>query len=455
MTPSTHGSGTSIGRRTFLTALGVGGLALTTSACGTDGDSDDGDAAYLDSAGDPADASGSIDVWVLDEDALHPVSQESLDRFFYTPESNVTARLTDEPNDAYRDLLESSIDTEERPDIFFNWGGGSIRPYVRAGLVEDLTPYFDEDPDFRDTFLPSVLEAGQIDGRYYGIPMRTMQPKLMFYNTAVFNEVGVDIPATWQELLDAVDTFVDAGVTPVAVGGADAWTLLMWVEYITDRLGGEQVFLDIAEGTGEGWRHPVITEMVQSIRDLVDRGAFGHAFTSVAYDDSGPLLETGQAAMMLSGSWEYTKFLNADREFVHDRLAWGPFPVIDGGAGNPDNVAGNPTNYFSVHARSPLKEVAINYLRQEMGSDEYVQDLLDIGDIPAVADIEPLIEGHEHEAYFTFVYNMAANAPSFQLSWDQAIEQPQARPMLEAIRSVFLGDMDADGFVQANEDAAP
>ncbi|WP_165368258.1 ABC transporter substrate-binding protein, partial [Phytoactinopolyspora endophytica] len=303
MTASTTVPRRTIGRRTFLAALGAGGAALATSACGGDDDSDPAD---LESEGDPAEASGEIDVWVLNEDALNPVSRESLDRFFDTPDSNVTGNLIDEPNESYRDVLQTIIDTDQRPDVFFNWGGGSIRSYVRAGLVEDLTPYFEEDPEFRDTFLPSVLEAGQIDGAYYGIPMRTMQPKLMFYNTAVFDEVGVDVPTTWQEFLDAAAAFVDAGITPVSVGGADAWTLLMWVEYLTDRIGGEQVFLDIAEGTGEGWRHPAIGEMVTTIQDLVDRGVFGSAFASVTYDDSGPLLEDGRAAMMLSGSWEYT-----------------------------------------------------------------------------------------------------------------------------------------------------
>ncbi|AYY14039.1 extracellular solute-binding protein [Actinobacteria bacterium YIM 96077] len=438
-----------IRRRTFLAAIGASATALATGACGSD-DSDNSGAETV----DPADASGEIDVWALTEDALNPVSQDSLDRFFHTEESNVTANLITESNDSYRDVLQTIIDTDQRPDIFFNWGGGSIRSYVQAGLVEDLTPYLENDPEFRDTFLPSVLEAGQIDGAYYGIPMRTMQPKLMFYNTAVFDDVGVSVPTTWQEFLDAADAFNDAGITPVAVAGADSWTLLMWVEYLTDRLGGAQVFRDITEGTGEGWRHPAITEMVNTIRDLVDRGVFGNAFASVQYDDSGPLLEDGMAAMMLSGSWEYTNFLNSNPDFVQNSLEWGPFPAIEGGEGDPDNVAGNPTNYFSVHANSPLKEVAIEYLKQEMGSDEYVQDLLDIGDIPAVADIEPLIEGHEHEEYFSFVYNMAANAPNFQLSWDQAIDRPQAEPMLEAIENVFLGNLDAEGFIQANEDAA-
>lgn len=446
---------TTIRRRTFLTAISAGAAALATTACsGESSDTPEEAAENLETAGDPAQASGEIDVWVLTEDALNPVSQQSLDRFFGTPESKVTANLIAEPNESYRDVLQTIIDTNEHPDILFNWGGGSIRSYVQAGLLEDLTPYLEADPKFRDTFIPSVLEAGQIDGAYYGIPMRTMQPKLMFYNTAVFNDVGVSVPTTWQEFLDAADAIAAAGITPVAVGGADPWTLLMWVEYLTDRIGGEQVFLDIAEGTGQGWAHPAITEMVNTIRDLVDRGVFGSTFASVAYDGSGPLLTDGRAAMLLSGSWEYTNFLNDAPDFLANSLEWGPFPAIEGGEGNPDNVAGNPTNYFSVHSRSPLKEVAINYLKTEMGSDEYVQALLDIGDIPAVANIEPLIEGHEHEEYFNFVYSMAVNAPSFQLSWDQAINRPQAEPMLEAIANVFLGNLDAEGFIQVNEDAA-
>ncbi|PSK93834.1 carbohydrate ABC transporter substrate-binding protein (CUT1 family) [Haloactinopolyspora alba] len=440
-----------IPRRTFLAALGAGATALATTSCSDDSNGSQA-AADLDSAGDPAQASGELDVWVLQEDAVNPVSRASLDRFFGG--TDVKANLITEPNESYRDVLQTIIDQDERPDIFFNWGGGSIRSYVRAGLVEDLTPYLEEDSEFKNAFLQSVLQAGQIDGAYYGIPMRTMQPKLMFYNTALFDQVGLEVPTTWQDFLDAVDAFAAEDITPVAVGAADQWPLLMWFEYLTDRLGGAQVFQDIAEGTGEGWAHPAITRTVETIRDLVDRGAFGDAFASVAYDDSGPLLSDGRAAMMLSGSWEYTNFLEDAPGFVTNSLAWGPFPALEDGEGDPENVAGNPTNYFSVHADSPLKEVAINYLKQEMASDTYVQDLLDVGDIPAVANIETLIEGHEHEEYFGFVYAMAANAPNFQLSWDQAIARPQAQPMLEAMENVFLGNLDAEGFVQANEDAA-
>jgi xylobiose transport system substrate-binding protein len=52
------------------------------------------------------------------------------------------------------------------------------------------------------------------------------------------------------------------------------------------------------------------------------------------------------------------------------------------------------------------------------------------------------------------VYDMVNDAPTFQLSWDQAVEKAQAQPMLDALSKVFLGQLDAAGFVKANEDAA-
>jgi ABC-type glycerol-3-phosphate transport system substrate-binding protein len=429
-------------RRGFLGLLGAGAGAVMlggTAACGGDGGG----------AGD-----GEFDVWVLLDENVNSVSQASLDRF--NQSSEVKGRLVTEPNDGYRDAVQIAIDTAQRPDIFFNWGGGSIRSYARAGLLEDLTPQLAAEPAFKSAFLPSVLDAGQIDGRYYGIPMRQMQPKLMFYNTAVLADVGVAVPTTWQEFLSACDTIRAAGITPVALAGAVSWTELMWIEYLTDRIGGAQVFRDIAAGAGQGWRHPAITEAVNTIAELVDRGVFGTNFPSVQYEAGGAetLLEQGEAAMHLMGSWSYTNHLGAAPEFASQQLAWGPFPSIEGGAGDPRAVAGNPTNYFSVTSASPHKQVAIDYLRQEMASDAYVRGLIGIGDTPAVADIEPLLADTDHADYLSFVYQMVVQAPSFQLSWDQAIERAQASTMLEALAEVFLGNLDAAGFVQANEDAA-
>lgn len=425
-------------RRHLLGLAGAGaGASLigATSACGG------------------SDADDVLEVWTLEDENVNPVTQESLDRF--TADSDVDMRLITEPNEGYRDAVHVTIDTPQRPDVFFNWGGGSIRTYARADMLVDLTPYFDDDPDFKAAFLPSVLEAGMIDDKHYGVPMRTMQPKHMFYNLDVLDDAGVEPPTNWDEFLTVSERLASNGVTPVALAGANSWTMLMWIEYLTDRIGGSEVFADIADGVDGAWRHPAVAEAVDTIRELVDNGVFGSNFGSVSWDGGAAqaLLSEGRAGMHLMGSWEYTEQLGMAPDFVRDALGWGPFPEMPDGAGDPLAVAGNPTNYFSVTQESPHAEQAVEYLKT-MTSQEYVDALIAVGDVPAVADIEDRLAEAEHAEYAQFVYQTVDEAPTFQLSWDQALETHLGEPMLVALEQVFLGELDAEGFVAANEDAA-
>ena len=95
-----------------------------------------------------------------------------------------------------------------------------------------------------------------------------------------------------------------------------------------------------------------------------------------------------------------------------------------------------------------------DYLKQEMASDGYIDQWLEMGDVPATTGLEDRMDKAADPAFAKMVYDMVDQAPTFQLSWDQAIEREKAQPMLEALSKVFLGQLDAAGFVKANEDAA-
>jgi xylobiose transport system substrate-binding protein len=317
--------------------------------------------------------------------------------------------------------------------------------------VQDLTPLLDENPELRESFLPSVLEAAQLDGKYYGVPMRGMQPVLMFYNQEVLDSAGVEQPQTWDELLAAVDKLKAAGVTPIALAGSQSWTELMWFEYLLDRIGGPKVFERIRNGEEGAWEQPEVVQALQMIRELVDRGAFGDDFASVGYDVGGAstILAQGDAAMHLMGSWEYTNQLGQSAEFVESGgLTWGPFPAVEAGEGDPANVVGNPTNFYSITEASDCQEASENYLETQMSSEEYVTDLIEAGDIPAVAGIRDQLEAAPNSEYTTFVYDLVEDAPNFQLSWDQDIPAEEATQMLTELQRVFLGEQTPQGFVQ-------
>ncbi|WP_250505535.1 extracellular solute-binding protein [Bowdeniella massiliensis] len=57
-------------------------------------------------------------------------------------------------------------------------------------------------------------------GSWYGIPNYD-EFVFVYYNEKLFDEVGVEIPTTLDELEDAMDAFVEAGMTPLAEAGAE------------------------------------------------------------------------------------------------------------------------------------------------------------------------------------------------------------------------------------------
>lgn len=415
-------------------AAGASVLALlTATACG--------------GGGGGAAADDDMHVWMY-QDTLVVVQDAAVERF--NAESDVQAVIDEVPGDNYEERLRTAMGSSEQPDVFFNWGAGSIQPYVDQDMLMPLDDLLAEDPELADSFIPSVLEAGKVDDVQYGIPLRGTQPVILFYNEAVFEDVGVEPPQTWEDILDLVDAFDEAGVTPFALAGADPWTEQMWLQYLVDRIGGPEVFQRIHDGDMEGWRDPAVLEAAETVQDLVERGAFGDAYASVSYTEGGAstLLSEGRAAMHLMGSWEYSTHLDQDRAFAEDDLGFTVFPPVPGGEGDPANVVGNPTNFFSVTADTDYPDQAREFLGYT-SQEEYVADMVANGEVPTTTNAEEAVADSPNPGFATFQYEMVRDAPHFQLSWDQALPPETATPMVTEIESLFNGQSTPEQFVDA------
>lgn len=399
------------------------------------------------SGGDSAGGSGTLTAYVYGDDAVK-VQQAAVDTFNKT--SDVKVELVSVPGAEYVNKLRTAMGSPNAPDIFFNWGGGSIKPYVDAGQLVDLTSAFESDPVLKDGFLSPVVTAGSLDGKIYGVPMRGMQPVMLFYNKTLFAEHGLQPPKTWEDLTKAVTAFKEKEITPFALGGTDAWTQLMWLEYLLDRVGGADVFRRIQNGDSSAWGDPAVLEAATMVKQLIDDGAFGRNFTSVSYANGGApaLFAQGRAAMHLMGSWEYSTQLGKAPEFAKNDLGWTAFPTVPGGRGEAGNVVGNPTNYWSVNARTKHKDAAVAFLKQ-MASPEYTKALVDNGDIPTTADAGDTLASSPNPAFAEFQYRMVQQAPDFTLSWDQALEADKATPMLTEINKLFAGTSSPEQFTEA------
>lgn len=377
------------------------------------------------------------------------IEQETVDRFNETSEVKVI--LDPLPGgDNYQQKLQSIMGTNSAPDIFFNFGSGSIEEYVAAGLLMPLTDFIKEDPQLESAFLPSVFDGARVDGVPYGIPMRPVQPVFMFYNKDVLAEHGMTPPQTWDEFLDDVETLKAAGLTPIALGGADKWPTLTWFQYMYDRVAGPQLIRDAVAGDPSVWDSDGSREALDKLRELIDMGGFGDAFDSVSFvgGGSGQLMREGRAAFELQGSWNYGTQLSADPAFTADSLGWMPFPAVEGGTGEPANITGNPSNYYSVLKATRYPDTVREFLK-ELYSPELAKAQLSTGGLPATTTAEDFIAESSDPEFVQFTFDLVAAAPNFQLSWDQAYPTTKATSIHNAVADFFSGRLDNDGFIDA------
>jgi len=423
-----------ISRRTFLEV--TGGAALTTTLAGCFG---------VGSSQSPGTggSTGVIEVWDIRTGNEQKVVQAAVAAYNSLGKA-AKAHVDFFENDPYKQKLQVAMGAKNPPDVFFGWGGGILKSYVDAGDVYDLTPDLNADPTWKNKFFPSVLSNAAFNGKFYGIPNAGMQTELFFYNKDVFSKYKLSPPATWSELLNIINVLKSNHVIPIALAGGSQWPYLMYAEFLVDRIGGADVFKAVFAGQPNAWSDPAFIKANTMIQDLVKMGAFGTSYTSTNADSNqdAALVYTGKAGMMLQGNWNFSVVQTNSPDFITSgKLGWFPFPAVEGGKGDSKDVYGNPCNFYSVASTSKSTRNAVDYLKNGVLTDAMIKNFINVGDVPPVQGLESQLAASPNGEWLMYNYNMAKNAPNFQLSWDQVLSPTQAQASLTNLSQVFLNQI--------------
>lgn len=143
--------------------------------------------------------------------------------------------------------------------------------------------------------------------------------------------------------------------------------------------------------------------------------------------------------MMLQGNWNFPVFQTNNPQFVQGgKLGWFPFPAVEGGTGDPANIAGNPCNYYSISQASKSPQNCITFLKSANLSDNEVKQFIAVGDVPPVQGIESLLASAQNGEWLQYNYQLVRKAPHYQLSWDQALLPQPAQSLLTNLDQLFL-----------------
>nr|WP_254699888.1 extracellular solute-binding protein [Trinickia violacea] len=235
------------------------------------------------------------------------------------PGIDVKVSFIDE--EAYKVQLPGWLTTVS-PDVV-NWHDGErMAYYAKRGLFDDLSG--DWKKNGWDGMYASTKEASSYNGKQYAAPTFYYSWGL-FYRKDLFQKVGIaSEPKSWDQFMDACKKLKAAGITPIAVGGRDAWTLAGWFDYLDLRLNGNAFHQQLMAGD-IAYTDPRVKKVYTTWKQLIDDGYFIDNSLSYDLDAAQPFLFQGKAAMMLMGTFISGGF----PANVKQEMGYFQFPIIN------------------------------------------------------------------------------------------------------------------------------
>src|SRR5690606_11032817 len=120
---------------------------------------------------------------------------------------------------------------------------------------------------------PAFRKFCQHEGKYYMAPESAVAIGL-FYNGKLFDDLGLQPPATWNDLMSACETIRGEGISPIAVTGTFQPYMGMWWDYLLLREIGPDPVMDVAYGDAKLAANPGFLSAATHLADLVEADGF-------------------------------------------------------------------------------------------------------------------------------------------------------------------------------------
>jgi len=271
-------------------------------------------------------------------------------------------------NEAYKAKLPTLLQSSDPPHIFYSWAGGVLHAQVDSGVLKDITAEMgkaDAGKSWGDSYNKAALKAFTYKGKIWGVPNNLSEIDF-YYNKKLFQKAGVDATkiATWSDFLGAVKALKAAGITPIAVGGADKWPVHFYWVYLAIRQGGLQGFQDALAGKNGGFAGPNFVKAGEAFKQLADLSPFQPGYLAAKWPAFAGTFGDGRAAMVLafSATTANLQRLNAaDQKGIPlEDLGLLHFPTLEGGTGLPTDTMGG-INGWLLGKNAPPE--AVEFLR--------------------------------------------------------------------------------------------
>ena len=304
------------------------------------------------------------------------------------PDINVIANNGDreEHKAAIRNFLIA-----DAPDVTSWYPGNRMRPFVKAGLFEDVSDVWDANNFHED--LAAIKPTMTIGGKQWGVPYSYYQWGV-YYRKDIFDENGLSEPTNWAEFKEVCAKLKSKGIAPITIGTKYLWTAAGVFDYINLRTNGYKVHNDLTAGKIK-YTDPRIRKTFEYWAELVNAGYFLENHSSMSWQDAVVPFANGEAAMYVMGNFSVDAYKNAG--LTYDQIDFFPFPEITPGVPRAEEA---PADAFFIPTKAKNKSDAKKWLAFVARPDVQTEWNKTIGQLPInskakVADDKFIKQGFE------------------------------------------------------------
>lgn len=225
-----------------------------------------------------------------------------------------------------KNVLASRLQTNDPPATFQAHAGAELTDYIEAGQIEGLSDMYEE-KGWNELFPEGLLERLQQDGEIYSVPSNIHRANVVWANTAVLEEAGLDPKATYATLDDwiaALEKVEAAGKIPLSI--ATDWTQVHLLETVLLADLGAEAYNGLWDGSTD-WAGPEVTAALEHYSTLLSMTNSDRQ--SLDWQDATQLVIDGEAAFNVMGDWAEAAFATAGKTLDTDYVAF-PVPGTDG-----------------------------------------------------------------------------------------------------------------------------
>lgn len=348
-------------------------------------------------------------------------------------------------NDSYKEKIRVLVSTDALPDVFFSWSGVFGENLTRSGRVLALDDVMARDSEWSSQIVEGQWAPFNYNGKQYGAPW-SMDGKAFFYNVDVFNELGIEIPTTLNELYAVCEKLKENGYDePISAGFSAPWAVSHYLGTICQRVVDPEVLAKDYTGGGD-FNDPAYIEALNIFKKLgeymtSDPCSVDHEFARNAFIMGVSPMCYMQLAEM--------KYMRDDEELNY---AFFNFPAVEDGKGDPGQLTGAPEGMMiSATAKPEVQEAAIKFMEFVISKEGGHRMIAECGEISCVKGAwdETNCDEKQLEAINLI---LAATEPAV---WqDCATEATIANAFMNGGQLLLTGDMTAEDVMASVQTAA-